>query len=76
MQSLVSASSVEGVLNSPKSHDISNILLSVILQMTLLRTAQLMVDGRNSARAQKLVAVGLSAELAASLRLQNLAKIA
>ena len=35
-----------------------------------------MVDGRNSARAQKLVAAGLSAELAASLRLQNLAKIA
>ena len=64
------------IVNSPKRHGIANISSSVILQMTLQRTARSMVDGPSLARAQKLVAAGLREKLVATPRLPNLAKIA
>ena len=64
------------IVNSPKHHSISNISSSVILQMTLQRTARSMVDGPSLARAQKLVAAGLREKLVATPRLPNLVKIA
>ena len=64
------------IVNSPKSHGIANASTSVILQMVSKRTAQSMVGGPRLAHVQKLVAAELRAELAATPRLPNLAKIA